>query len=70
MNPRRRKQTSWGAVIVVCIVAFVLFLLLPTWAKILVVILAVIASIEAICQFIFRFSLFKWIWEKIVYALK
>ena len=66
MSKRRRKQTSWGAVIILCIAAFVLFSLLPTWVQILIIIFAVIAAIEAICQVFFRLSLLKWVWDKIV----
>ena len=66
MSKRRRKQTSWGTVIVLCIAAIALFSILPTWAQVIVIVFAVLASIEAFCQALLKFSLIEWVWNKIV----
>ncbi len=66
MSPRRRKQQDLGVIILVIILAIVAFILLPKWAQILIVVIGAIAFIEIGWQYLFKFSLIKWIWQHIV----
>jgi predicted membrane protein len=65
MSSKRSNNLSWGSIILVAILVIIAFLLLPKWLQILIVLLGLIALIEAISRIAFDFSPIKWLWDKI-----